>query len=177
MTWPPGIFFPKKNNFFNEIRCILRRFVKFHAEPVCIQLDMTGQNWNIEMKVFCDPLKKSLPSPVPPCSQCLSCLKWKSRHVGIWKYEYCFVPPNDTDATIFGHLAHGLLQCQNLYIKVYLLWSIINQVSNANILCVQTILYLVQNNTKQRFLVFKTHSLYHHELIFCKRVSLQKPRH
>ena len=40
----PWNFFPKKNNFFNEIQCILRRFVKFHAEPVCIQLDMTGQN-------------------------------------------------------------------------------------------------------------------------------------
>ena len=38
-TWN---FFPPKNNLFNEIQCILRRFVKFHAEPVYIQLDMTG---------------------------------------------------------------------------------------------------------------------------------------
>ena len=38
----PWSFFPKNLIFFNEIRCILREFVKFHAETLCIQLDMTG---------------------------------------------------------------------------------------------------------------------------------------
>ena len=41
MRLPPGMF-PPKFNRSTEVRCILREFVRFHAEPLCIQLDMTG---------------------------------------------------------------------------------------------------------------------------------------
>ena len=42
---------------------------------------------------------------------------------------------------------------------------------------VQTILYLLQNNTKQQILGFQnTWLIYCHELIFCKWANLQKPR-
>ena len=41
--------------------------------------------------------------------QCISWLKWKSRHAGIWKCQYCFVPTNDTNTPITGHSAHRLL--------------------------------------------------------------------
>ena len=38
----PWNFGTQKFKLFNEIQCILWEFVKFHAEPVCIQLDMIG---------------------------------------------------------------------------------------------------------------------------------------
>ena len=51
----------------------------------------------------------------------------------------------------------------------------LSKVSNPH---VQTILYLLQNNTKQQILGFQnTRLIYCYELIFCKWVNLQKPRY
>ena len=41
-------------------------------------------------------------------------------------------------------------------------------------ICTNNILYLLQNDTKKRFLFVKTQGLHYHELIFCKLENLQK---
>ena len=61
---------------------------------------------------------------------------------------------------------------------IYLLQNNTNQsFYNAYIYMYKQYFYLLQNNTTERFLVFKTQGLYYHELIFCKLVNFQKPRH
>ena len=65
------------------------------------------------------------------------------------------------------------------YIYIYIFFKLtLSKVSIMHIfICTNNILYLLQNNTKKTFLLFKTQGLYYHELIFCKLVNLQKPRY
>ena len=85
-----------------------------------------------------------------------------------------------TDIGTVGNIFFGNFATTQMIMNkdtFYLLQNNSNQNFECKYLYVQTSLYLIQNNTKQKFLVFKAQSLYCHELILCKWVNLQRPRH
>ena len=59
--------------------------------------------------------------------------------------------------------------------NTYLLQDNTNQSFYCKCLYVQTILYLLQNDTEQKILVLKMQGLYCREFIYCKWVNLQEP--
>ena len=70
------------------------------------------------------------------------------------------------------------ISTKNMHIYIYIFFKIrLTKVSNANIYMYKQFYISFKITLNKGLLVFKTQSLYYHELIYCKWVNLQKPRY